>query len=430
MSEKRLQAEEQPLIQVPTNKRRLFFLIMYGLFVADFIARVGINSIMPLIQSDLHLTDGQIGVLTSCVALGMAIFVLPISYLGEKYSTKKAITLSSVIWGVGSLISGVTHHFYTLLLARFMVGTGNSAYAALSNSLITGMYPKSRWGKQIGLYNTAMTLGMAVGALFFANLAAAFHWRVAFYTIGGITLALSLLSLTLPDNRKETAKATHVETTREVNLKKAISLIAKNKTLLGVYLGAGLAVFVQQSILTYASIFLVREMEMSISSAATVVSFMSLVALLGYPLGGAVLDRWYAVDKRARIWMPAICFALCAATFFLGFSIGNVLLLAIGYFFFSCANTCFHAASQELVPVWFKSTSYGAYVMFCQLFGAIGPFLTGQFSDTFGITAALCALQMVFLLATVFCFIVGFGYNKSYDKARTEEIAAGMNQAK
>lgn len=427
MPEKHVNVDEKPLIQVSKGKRRAYFLILYGLFVADFIARVGINSIMPLIQSDLKLTDGQIGSLVSCVAMGMAIFVLPISFLGEKYSTKKAITLSSVIWGVGSLISGATHSFYTLLVARFMVGTGNSAYAALSNSLITGMYPKSRWGKQIGLYNTAMTLGMAAGALFFANLATQFHWRTAFYAIGGITLVLTLLSLTLPDNRKETAKATSVKTTNEVNLRKVFNLIVKNKTLIGVYLGAGFSVFAVQSILTYASIFCVREMDMTVSAAANIVSFMALLALLGYPVGGAVLDKWYSVDKRARIWMPAVCFALCAVMFFLGFSLKNVILIAVGYFFFSCANTCFHAASQELVPVWFKSVSYGGYVMFCQLFGAIGPFVTGLVSDAFGISMALCALQAVFVLATIVCVIVGFGYNKCYEKARNEEISAGMN---
>ena len=48
----------------------------------DFISRVGINAIFPVIQADLQLTDTQVGMMGSVVLLGMAVFVLPISFLG------------------------------------------------------------------------------------------------------------------------------------------------------------------------------------------------------------------------------------------------------------------------------------------------------------------------------------------------------------
>ena len=418
---------EKPLIQVSEKQRTLYFAILYGLFVTDFIARIGINSIMPLIQNDLNLTDGEIGTLVSCVSLGMAIFVLPISYLGAKWSTKKAITISSIIWGVGSLVSGMANHFYTLLISRFMVGSGNSAYAALSNSLITGMYKRSQWGRQIGIYNTGMTIGMALGAIFFANIADTYHWRTAFYTIGVISLLFSALSIFLPELKNETEKATNVNTAEQVSMKSALSFFKKNKVLLGVYLGAGTSVLVIQSILAYLSIYLTREMDMTVSAAAGITSILALLTLIGYPLGGAILDKWYGKDKRARVWMPAICFIGCIVAYTIGFYNKSIMLLMMGQLFYSCANTCFHAASQELVPVWFKSISYGTYVMFCQIFGAIGPFCTGLISDRWGISAALIIIQVMFAVSTIILAFSGFKYLKCYNNARFEEQTAGCN---
>ena len=82
MMKQSTQERERPLIQVLKRKRTICFLILYGLFVIDFISRVGINAIFPVIQADLQLTDTQVGMMGSVVLLGMAVFVLPISFLG------------------------------------------------------------------------------------------------------------------------------------------------------------------------------------------------------------------------------------------------------------------------------------------------------------------------------------------------------------
>lgn len=87
MMKQSTQEQDQPLIQVPKRKRTICFLILYGLFVIDFISRVGINAIFPVIQADLQLTDTQVGMMGSVVLLGMAVFVLPISFLGGKVFT-------------------------------------------------------------------------------------------------------------------------------------------------------------------------------------------------------------------------------------------------------------------------------------------------------------------------------------------------------
>ncbi|HHY25641.1 MAG TPA: MFS transporter, partial [Desulfitobacterium dehalogenans] len=163
--------DDEPLASLPKKKRTIFFLILYALFVIDFIARVGINAIFPIIQGDLQLSDGQMGSLASIVLLAMAVFVFPVAFLGEKYSTKKVISISAFVWGIGSFFSGIANSFMLLFVSRFMVGIGNSAYAPLSTSMVTSMYKKSDWGKKIGIYNTAIGLGTAAGALVFANIA-------------------------------------------------------------------------------------------------------------------------------------------------------------------------------------------------------------------------------------------------------------------
>lgn len=434
MQEKQLELEDKPLIYVPPKRRTIFFIILYGLFVIDFISRVGINAIFPVIQADLGLSDMEVGMMGSVVLLGMAILVLPVSFLGEKYSPKKAISLSSLVWSVGTLLSGMASNFSLLLFSRFMVGAGNSAYAPLSNSLITSMYSKKDWGKKIGIYNTAMTLGMALGAIVFANLADNFGWRAAFYAVAGVSLFFTAASLVLPDSKKllakqcseEDQKQTEKKEKTEVNMKSALRIIGKNKTLLGVCTAAGLTALVTQGILSWLSIYLVREMDMSIAFSASLISILALACAFAYPLGGAIMDKWYLVDKRCRVLLPVICLTIAVISYLIGFYFKLIPLIFLGAFAATAANTSYHVATQELVPSWLKSVSYGVYVVFIQLLGAVGPMLTGALSEKFGLTPALAMIQLLFFIAIIIFMLTSRIYVRDFKKARALELEADI----
>lgn len=410
---------EKPLIQLRAGRRRFYFTILYLLFMSDFIARLGITSILPIIQKDLSLSDTQLGALTSIVLLAMAIFVLPISFFGERFSTKKAISISACVWGIGSLFSGIANNFSVLLTSRFFVGMGNSAYAPLSNSMITSMYPTSQWGKKIGLYNTAMTFGGALGAIFFAKLASENGWRSTFFIIGAISLILALASLTLPETKK--VSIANTEEKNHVNLKDAVYNVVKNKALILTCFGAGIGILALQGISNWMSIFFVREMGMTVVQAANIIGLTAIIAALAFPIGGAILDKWYQKDKRSRVFMPAICFLGCALCFTIGFQLKLIPVIILGQVVYVLGGTSFHTATQELVPVWFKSVSYGIYVLFVQFLGACGPLLAGKMSDVFGLNLSLLIVQLFWLIGTCILLLASRYYLSSLTVARAQE---------
>jgi len=414
--------DDEPLASLPKKKRTIFFLILYALFVIDFIARVGINAIFPIIQGDLQLSDGQMGSLASIVLLAMAVFVFPVAFLGEKYSTKKVISISAFVWGIGSFFSGIANSFMLLFVSRFMVGIGNSAYAPLSTSMVTSMYKKSDWGKKIGIYNTAIGLGTAAGALVFANIANTFGWRYAFYGVGAVTLILTVASLYLTDVTKELGKGkTTAKSKNNVTIKKALAIVGKKKSLLGLCLGAGLGALGLQAVLAFLSIYLVRIMNMEITKAAGIISIVSLIAVVCYPLGGMITDKWYKKDKRCRAWLPAVCYATSAICLMAGFYSRTLLLIAVGILCYTLCTTAIHAATQELVPASFKAISYSVWVLCVQLLGSLGPVSAGYLSEAMGLVNALVSIQIVFVVGTVVFLLSGRRYLKDYERAREEE---------
>lgn len=430
-----VEEKDEPLVKLPKGKRMFFVAILYVLFCLDLGIRYGVNAILPIIKDDLLLTDTQVGLLGSCVFLGMAIFVMPISYIGESKSQRRAVSLCTMLWSGVTVICGFATSAVTLAACRLGVGAGNSAYAPLSTAMITSWYKKSSWGKALGFYNTAMVIGGALGYVLFAAIAETIGWRETFYIVGGVSLVLSLLTLFLPDNKKlmaeqnaAEAQATGKEEVKQVklNVKDTAKLVISNKALLIMCLGAGLAVMTLNIGSTFISLYYVNEIGMSMTAAAGIVALGTPISLVAYPLGGAILDKWYQKDRRARMWMPMICIAATAITFAIGYSTKNIPLIILANALYGLGNTSFHTASHELVPVWYKSISYGTYVLFIQLLGAVGPTLGGVMSDKMGLQTALVTSQLFFAISAILLFFAGACYLKYYNAAREQELASGV----
>ena len=203
---------EEPAVPVSRPRFMFAFVVLYMLFLLDFSARLGVTSVFPAMQKALGLTDSQIGVAGSAVLCGMTLFVLPLSFIADKTSKKKAITLMSGLWGVGCLLCGLVSNFFLILLGRFMVGMGNASYAPVSVSMLTSWTKKSRWGSVIGLYNSSMSVGLAAGTAVAGILAQSIGWRAPFIVMGVVTLLFMVLSMALPktsakpENAKKDAK--------------------------------------------------------------------------------------------------------------------------------------------------------------------------------------------------------------------------------
>lgn len=433
-SVKQANVNDKPLVALPKGKRALFAAILYVMFLFDFIIRYGVNAILPLIQQDLQISGTQIGLLSSAIFLGMAIFVMPISFIGENKSQRRAISFCAILWSGATVVCGMAGSAVNLIINRLLVGAGNSAYAPLSTAMLTTWYKKSSWGKALGLYNTAMAIGGALGYIIFAQIAAAYGWRMSFYIIGGISLAVSLLSLILPDNKKlmtqQGAEAGNKEAEEiaqiKLGKKETFQLLVRNKALLMMCLAAGIAVFSVNICSTFISIYYVNVKEMAVTTAANVIALGTPLSLIAFPLGGAILDKWYKKDRRARMYMPMLSILATGLVCAIGYYIGNVATILIGTALYSIGNTSFHTSAHELVPAWYKSVSYGTYVLFIQLLGALGPAVGGMMVDAFGVQYALVYAQIGMLVSAILCFLTARIYLKYYNAARDAERAKGL----
>ena len=251
--------DTRPLVPLSRGKLILSMTILYLLFASDLWARVGINALLPVLQKDLLLTDIQIGMLGSAVLIGMISFVLPASYLADKWSRRGTVCLMGLTWSIGTILCGLVPSMAMLVLGRFLVGGGNSSYAPASVAMLTNWFPKKSWGRVIGLYNTSDQIGISGGLIVTGYLAAAYGWRTTFVIIGIPSLILALTALLIPAGPAKTT-ATVAKVPR-VSVREALSVILKNRTLMSTALATTFFNMTATSFIMFTSIYFMREMK-------------------------------------------------------------------------------------------------------------------------------------------------------------------------
>lgn len=434
----KMKAVDKPLVQLPKGKRTLFIAILYVMFCFDLFIRYGFSYAMPFVQDDLGLSNTQVGMMSSAIFLGMAIFVMPISFIGENHSQRRTISFCGILWSGATIVCGMAGGAVTLIISRLCVGAGSSAYAPLSTAMITSWFKKSSWGTALGVYNTAMVVGGALGTVMFAVLAGAVGWRNCFYIIGGLSLIVCLLSFMLPDNKKLMAQqgadvsANDDDEVAQIklNVSDTAKLLLHNKALLAMCLAAGMALFSVNTGSSFAAIYFQDVKGMTPTAASMVALITMPFSIIATPVGGRILDKWYGKDRRARMWMPMITCLLSAGILAVGYGTASIPLIIAGNAAYTLGNTSFHASSHELVPAWYKSVSYGTYVFFIQIFGAIGPTVGGRLIDMIGIQNGLVVVQASMIITALLLVYAGKVYLTYYNAARKAEEERGIGVAK
>lgn len=430
MSNAALETTTAPQTKSKIPKKIYFYVsILYLLFMSDFICRIGINAIFPLIQQDMNLTDPQVGLLGSVVLLSMSAFVLPLSFLADKWSKKKTIMLMSGCWAFCTLLFGLARTFPLMVLSRLGVGMGNSAYAPTSTSIITSWFPKEKWGKLLGIYNTAMPLGSAFGSIICGTLATHYGWRTTVGAVAIFSIITFFLSILIPEtNGKAVKKATKTvsnvaKSASKITVKSAVKVIATNRSLIFVCIGAGCFNFVGGINTTWNVMWYVRDVGLSVAVAASIMGVAGLLGSLMYPIGGVIMDKLYKKDIRTRVWFPAVIYTIRGLICIFAFMTKNVPLVIFAGLIMQLAVSCGHAANQELVPSQYKAFSYGIYVVFLQLLGAIGPTVGGFMVEKYGLINMMVYVQVLYFISALFFVFAGFSYIRDFNKSRAIEKA-------
>lgn len=411
--------------QVSRGYAYYVFLLLFLLYLFNYVDRMVVSALLPFLKIDWGLTDTQCGWFASIVTLMMAIFVFPISILVDRWSRRKAIAIMGILWGVASAACALTRNFAQLVFVRSFVGVGEAAYTSGGHAMIAAYFPEEKRATMNGLFTAAIPFGTAVGVILGGVIGETLGWRYAFGIMAIPGIIVAILFYWVKDYKTVAITKRDHSADGLVHVKMKFGDIVKEflhtPSVLFTYLGYVGNTFVTTALMTWLPTYYHRVDNLPMDKAGLKTSVVFLLAIFGAPIGGIVIDRLRKRWLNARMSIPAITSLLVALCLFIGFSFFTgtkqyIFLLAFGFFapMFAAGGS---AVTQDVVHPGLRAFSYALAQFFMMALGyTLAPIFIGAISDRFDLLTAFQFLPIFALFGAVVFFIGSFYYVRDLHK--------------
>ncbi len=375
--------------------QRLFW-ILFLLNLLNYIDRQVLYSVFPLLQSDLHLTDLQLGTLASAFMLVYMCYAPLMGYLADRINRPRLIALSALLWSGATFVCASAKNYISLLFARACVGVGEGGFTTIAQPFLAEHYPKEKHAPLLALFGLALPIGSALGYVLGGMVGQHWGWRVAFMVAGIPGVFLALAALTLRDQSREQSRA------KRPTLKNYLPLV-RNKPFLCVCFAQAMSTFVMGGLSAWMPMYLHRYLGLSTQQAGTQFGVLVIIAgAIGTYSGGKLAAYWLAKTNTAYFKLTALCF-ICALPFcwlalVSASTVCTLSCIGLALVLLFMPTGAIAAALVATTKKYIRSMAFAVNIFMIHLLGdAFSPTIVGWISDRYDLKAAVLVATLMLL---------------------------------
>jgi EmrB/QacA subfamily drug resistance transporter len=171
--------------------------VSIGTFMATLDASI-VNISLPRLR-DVFDTEPSVVLWVTVAYLLVSVgLVLSVGKVGDLFGRKRVYIIGLTVFTVGLVLCWISQSIVQLILSRVLQGVGASMTAALSNAIVTDVFPDQERGKALGILGAVVSTGLLSGPVLGGFLLDALDWPSIFYIrvpvgVIGVVMALFLL---------------------------------------------------------------------------------------------------------------------------------------------------------------------------------------------------------------------------------------------
>lgn len=373
--------------------------VLFLLYVLSLLDRQVLSMLVEPIKLDLHLTDVEMGIILGpAFAIFYGLFGWPLGWAADRYPRRWVIYIGVTFWSVAAAASGLAHSFWTLLMCRIGVGSGEASLTPAAYSLMGDRFPRRRLTTAMSIYQTGSMVGtasaFAIGGLVIglaSNLST--HsiplighlqpWQITLIITGapGILLALLVWTFSEPP-RRQVKKAAGAPKQNFLRFLKA-----EWRLLVPMALGFSLMVVLGNSLIAWTPTYITRQFGMAPEQYGPLLGLASIASGVTMVVKGWIVDWLYARGMREAhlrfyTWLIVAAIPIAAGaflvkeptTFFILYALLQVLVVQF---------IVYVAATIHLVtPSELRAQTIAVFISIFSFIGTgLGPFITATVTD-------------------------------------------------
>jgi ACS family glucarate transporter-like MFS transporter len=395
----------------------IFWLFM--LSAVAFLDRVNISIAGLSLAASYHLSNVQLGSLSSALLAGYALFQTPGGRLADKLGARRVLTGGVIWWGIFTALtalvpSNIVGALWLFLSARFLLGIGEAVMYPASNQFVSRWIPVQERGIANGWIFAGVGAGAGLSPPLITYIMLHYGWRASFWICAVIGLIAGLVWFIWA--RDDPAQHSSVSASELEFIRQGVcagksndkdqplipwSAILKSREVWGITLSYFTFGYVAWIFFSWFYIYLakVRNLNLKASAFYAMLPFLAMAACC--PLGGFISDRLTRKfgARVGRCYLAAVVILMAGIFLVMGSEVHGARLasvvLAGGAGALYLAQSSFWSVTAGLAGASSGSVS-GFMNMGAQIGGMVTASLTPLIASRFGWTAS-------FLVAAALC---------------------------
>ncbi|MDR6868140.1 ACS family glucarate transporter-like MFS transporter [Microbacterium resistens] len=357
------------------------------------------------IIEEFGLTTGQYGILTSVFSWAYLALMIPVGLMADRWGARLLLPISIIVWSIGAGMTGAATGLAALVIARLLLGAGESPMYPVGNSVISEWAPRQERARFTGLLNAGALFGPAIGAVVAAYLIATLSWHASFFILGGIGIVFGVIWMLVYNTPAKAAWLKPAE--RDFIIRERVDpqvaaqgysskpltlpVLLRTGTMWSLLIAHGCAAYTNYLFLSFMPLYLEKERGLEGLGSGWVTGITYAVAAVGSIVVAYVSDRLVPTDKlhsggRRKLVVTAMVAALPLLVLpFVDNVVAIVVLIAWVLIMITSAMTLNFALAGDLIQ---GNPSKGRVFALVQVggnvFGLLAPIVTGFLVDGTG----------------------------------------------
>ncbi|HTA26120.1 MAG TPA: MFS transporter [Terriglobales bacterium] len=378
--------------------------LLTTLNLLNYIDRSVLFAVQPLVQTEFHLSNTQVGYLTSAF-LGFYMIAAPFTGpLADRYSRKMIIVVGAIFWSALTLLTAVTHTYWELLVRHTLVGVGEATFVTIAPTFVADLFPERMRGRIFGIFYLAIPVGTAAGYLLGGKLGPSMGWRFPFYIAAfpGFLLALGMLFVPEPPRGQ-------FDTLKETPERGTLMGLIRNRAFWAVTLGMAAGTFSLGGIQVWMPTFLSRTRGYTLESANLIFGAIVVVdGILASLIGGWLGDRLLPRMKGSYYFVSAVSMGLGVPVMIVAlFFQGPIMIpaIAVAAFLLLINTSPLNTALVNAVGSHIRATAIAVNIFIFHLLGDVpSPTLMGFVADRRSLQAAFILPVIAMAISSIVLF--------------------------
>jgi len=399
----------------------LFVLFLANIFnVGD---RIIFGVVVQPIKLELALSDTQLSLASGLFfVLFNLVGGLFIARMVDRGNRIRILAAGVAAWSLATAATGLAQDFFSLSLARIVVGIGEATAFPAAMSLIPDLFRLEARGKAVAIFQSSSFIGIVGGTILAGILGAALGWRSMFFACGlaGLAVAMLLLiSVPEPERESRTGESTMARGSYWTDLWEGCIRVLRLPGYLALLLAFGISGMMVFVLGAWGPAFLLRSHGVPLAEVGVVIGpAVGGGGIAGTLFSGFLADRLVRWRGRAEdmLKIPLVTIPL-SLPFMATFIYAESLAVTMGAA--AIMNFLLSAAIPSTMNYAVNRTAAGDRGLTSTILlaangligGALGPLIVGALSDWFApvqgddaLRYALAALLVTPLIGSIFFF--------------------------